>query len=320
MGKKTVSLIMLLCFTAIGQLSAEDGSRLWLRFQLQEKTNLPDFSGIQGELSSIALQEFQLAWEEMTGNSLLETDKPTGHTLLIGTLENRLIRRLVDREELHELGPEGYILRSVMQGKDRFTIIASTKENGLLYGAYHLLRLIQTNKYNDTLRITERPRYDIRILNHWDNLNGTVERGYAGYSIWQWDQLPEQISPRYREYARANASVGINGTVLNNVNASPDILTDDYLKKAKVIADILRPYKIKVYLSVNFSSPKILGGIPDSDPLNPRVRQWWQEKAREIYRLIPDFGGFLVKANSEGQPGPQDYGRTHADGASMAGL
>ncbi|HBG57491.1 alpha-glucuronidase family glycosyl hydrolase [Proteiniphilum sp. UBA1028] len=317
MGKKTVSLIMLLCFTAIGQLSAEDGSRLWLRFQLQEKTNLPDFSGIQGELSSIALQEFQLAWEEMTGNSLLETDKPTGHTLLIGTLENRLIRRLVDREELHELGPEGYILRSVMQGKDRFTIIASTKENGLLYGAYHLLRLIQTNKYNDTLRITERPRYDIRILNHWDNLNGTVERGYAGYSIWQWDQLPEQISPRYREYARANASVGINGTVLNNVNASPDILTDDYLKKAKVIADILRPYKIKVYLSVNFSSPKILGGIPDSDPLNPRVRQWWQEKAREIYRLIPDFGGFLVKANSEGQPGPQDYGRTHADGANM---
>jgi len=177
--------------------------------------------------------------------------------------------------------------------------------------------LIQTGSDLSTLHISEQPSYDIRILNHWDNLNGTVERGYAGRSIWQWDQLPEKISPRYSEYARANASIGINATVLNNVNASPDILTADYLKKVKVIADILRPYHIRVYLSVNFSSPKILGGLSDSDPLNPHVQHWWQEKTKEIYRLIPDFGGFLVKANSEGQPGPQDYGRTHAEGANM---
>lgn len=306
-----------LCIVSIGLIKAEDGSRLWLRFQPREATTLPAFTAVSGDKESFALQQFQEAWTMMAGSSLSETSQSTGHTLLIGTPKNGEIRKIINAKELRELGKEGYIIRTVMQGKKRVTLVASAGEGGLLYGVYHLLRLIQTGSDLSTLHISEQPRYDIRILNHWDNLNGTVERGYAGHSIWQWDQLPEEISPRYREYARANASIGINGTVLNNVNASPDILTASYLEKVKVISDILRPYHIRVYLSVNFSSPKILGGLSDSDPLNPQVQKWWQEKTKEIYRLIPDFGGFLVKANSEGQPGPQDYGRTHAEGANM---
>ncbi|MEI2272988.1 alpha-glucuronidase [Sphingobacterium sp. ML3W] len=188
---------------------------------------------------------------------------------------------------------------------------------GLLYGVYHLLRLQETGRQLPYLPIIEIPSYDIRMLNHWDNLDGTIERGYAGHSLWKWQELPQKLSPRYEEYARANASIGINSTVLNNVNAAPQLLEANYLIKVKALADLFRKYGIKVYLSVNFSSPQILGGLPSSDPLNEDVQHWWRSKAKQIYRLIPDFGGFLVKANSEGQPGPQDYGRTHADGANM---
>ena len=310
-------LVISFCIAAIGQLAAEDGSRLWLRFQPQEKSSLPHFTQLRGDASSVALIEFQHAWQEMSGSSLTENGNDPAHTLLIGTLKNREVRKFIKRNELQKSGKEGYIIRTVEQGNRRTTVVASAGEAGLLYGVYHLLRLIQTSSYNDSLAISEQPRYDIRILNHWDNLNGTVERGYAGYSIWQWDKLPGEISPLYREYARANASIGINATVLNNVNATPDILTKEYLEKVKLIADELRPFHIKVYLSINFSSPKELGGLENSDPLQPEVAQWWKNKADEIYRIIPDFGGFLVKANSEGLPGPQDYGRTHAEGANM---
>lgn len=314
---RRIFCIIWLCIVSIGVINAEDGSRLWLRFQSCNTATLPNFTAINGNKGSFALQQFQEAWSLMTGNNLPERNLSAGHTLLIGTSKNREIKKVVKAKELKELGTEGYIIRTVMQGNKMVTLVASLGEGGLLYGVYHLLRLIQTGTDLLSLQISEKPSYDIRILNHWDNLNGTVERGYAGYSIWQWDKLPEVISPRYKEYARANASIGINGTVLNNVNASPDILTTSYLQKVKIIADILRPYHIKVYLSVNFSSPKIVGGLSDSDPLNPQVQKWWHEKATEIYRLIPDFGGFLVKANSEGQPGPMDYGRTHSDGANM---
>jgi len=157
----------------------------------------------------------------------------------------------------------------------------------------------------------------LRLLNHWDNLDGSIERGYAGPSLWGWDDLPAVVSPRIAAYGRANASLGINGTVLNNVNAQARSLSHPYLLKAKAVADVLRPYGIRVYLSANFAAPKTIGGLPVSDPLDPAVARWWREKAGEIYGLIPDFGGFLVKANSEGQPGPQDYGRTHADGANV---
>jgi alpha-glucuronidase len=199
------------------------------------------------------------------------------------------------------------------------TIQANT-ENGILYGVFELLRRQQTGE-----AIQEEicnPSYDRRILNHWDNLDGSIERGYAGQSIF-WrkgnDAFSETETDKtlWQEYARANASIGINGSVLNNVNASPLMLTSDYLQRIKAIADVLRPYGIKTYLSVKFSSPAQIGGLKTSDPLNPEVAQWWKDKAKEIYTLIPDFGGFLVKANSEGQPGPQDFGRTHADGANM---
>ncbi len=310
-------LVISFCIAAIGQLAAEDGSRLWLRFQPQEKSTLPPFTRLRGDASSVALKEFQHAWQEMSGSSLPENGSDRTHTLLIGTLKNREVRKLIKSKEVQEPGIEGYIIRTVEQGNRRTTVVASAGEAGLLYGVYHLVRHIQTGHFSNKVEITEQPRYDLRILNHWDNLNGTVERGYAGYSIWQWDKLPGEISPLYREYARANASIGINATVLNNVNATPDILTKEYLEKVKLIADELRPYHIKVYLSINFSSPAELGGLENSDPLNPMVARWWKKKADEIYQIIPDFGGFLVKANSEGLPGPQDYGRTHAEGANM---
>ncbi|MDE6289912.1 MAG: alpha-glucuronidase, partial [Muribaculaceae bacterium] len=191
------------------------------------------------------------------------------------------------------------------------TVIAPSGE-GLLYGALSLYRPASCYDRTDS------PRHSVRVLNHWDNLDGTIERGYAGKSIWNWDSpLTEQQISLYRKYGLANAMAGINGTVLNNVNASPNMLTPDILNRVAEIADILRPYGIKVYLSVNFASPSVIGGLNTADPLDKNVANWWKEKAKEIYRIIPDFGGFLVKANSEGQPGPCDFGRTHADGANM---
>ena len=213
------------------------------------------------------------------------------------------------------LPKDGYTIKS-QGGK---TVISAANDAGLLYGAYHLLRLQQISENGvyfdqsmDHLDITEKPFYDLRILNHWDNPNGTVERGFAGKSIFL-NPTPE----RMKMYARANASVGINGTVLNNVNAKPEALSTESLQKAKSIADQLRPYGIRVYLSINFASPIKVGGLETADPLDANVIKWWKNKVNEIYKLIPDFGGFLVKANSEGEPGPQDFGRTHADGANM---
>ena len=206
------------------------------------------------------------------------------------------------------LSPEAYTIKS----QDGKTVIAAGGDAGLLYGAYHLLRLQQTGQPIGTLDISEQPFFDLRILNHWDNPNGTVERGFAGRSIFL---NPDPV--RMKIYGRANASVGINGTVLNNVNAKPEALSAESLQKAKSIADQLRPYGIRVYLSINFASPIRLGGLETADPLNAQVIGWWKDKVNEIYRLIPDFGGFLVKANSEGEPGPQDFGRSHADGANM---
>lgn len=268
---------------------AEDGSRLWLRYpeieiKQKEKSILSSHSS---PTINIALDELSNHWQGQTVELQL----------------NKKLKHLKD----------GYSIKS----NNQKIIISASSDVGLLYGSYCLLRLQQTGADLTTLDIEELPSYDIRILNHWDNLDGTIERGYAGYSLWKWDELPNTLSPRYKEYARANASIGINGTVLNNVNASPNILKKDYLEKVKALAGIFRPYGLKVYLSVNFSSPKVLEGLSDSDPLNPEVQKWWKAKAKEIYSLIPDFGGFLVKANSEGQPGPQDYGRTHADGANM---
>ncbi|WP_242123764.1 alpha-glucuronidase family glycosyl hydrolase [Sphingobium sp. Sx8-8] len=219
--------------------------------------------------------------------------------------------------KLDGLGDEGYAIRSLIRNGQPVTLIAANSDIGLLHGAYAYLRLADTGASLDRLDIRSAPRMKLRLLNHWDNLDGTVERGYAGQSIWDWWRLPDWKGPRYTDYARANASIGINGTVLNNVNARSDSLTAPYIAKAAALADLFRPYGIKVYLSVKWTAPMELSGLKSADPLDPQVAAWWKAKADEIYRAIPDFGGFLVKANSEGQPGPQDYGRTHADGANM---
>lgn len=218
--------------------------------------------------------------------------------------------RLTKKGLAKKLPRNGYAISRT----DDEVIIQGSDDLGILYGAYALLRNPQSGK--DSC-LYDSPAYSLRILNHWDNLDGTIERGYAGHSLWKWDELPTTVSPRYEEYARANAAIGINGTVLNNVNASPRILSHDYLVKVARLADIFRPYGIKVYLSVNFASPMALDSLPTADPLDKRVNKWWKDKAKEIYGLIPDFGGFLVKANSEGQPGPMDFNRSHADGANM---
>ena len=269
---------------------AEDGSRLWLRYDTTRNATVT--CGKQSATLDIATSELRKAWKGLP-----------------------VTLRINNSKELRVLGEEGYHIRLSDDGRQ--VVISSIGEQGLLYGAFHLLRLQESGADLSRLNITERPAYDLRILNHWDNLDRTVERGYAGQSLWNWEELPDIRSDRYAEYARANASIGINGTVLNNVNASPSILTDGYLEKVKVLADIFRPYGLRVYLSVNFASPMVLDSLPTADPLNKEVIRWWKRKAKDIYRLIPDFGGFLVKANSEGQPGPCDFGRTHADGANM---
>jgi alpha-glucuronidase len=196
-------------------------------------------------------------------------------------------------------------------------VIASQSDVGALYGVFYYLRLLQTLKPIARLDVSEKPRLQLRMLDHWDNLDGTIERGYAGRSLWNWNELPEKIDPRLSDYARANSSIGINGVVLNNVNANAQILTAEYLRKVAALADTFRPYGIRVYLSPRFSAPIELSGLKTADPLDAEVIAWWKNKADEIYRLVPDFGGFLVKANSEGQPGPRTYNRSHADGANM---
>lgn len=287
MKKLLLSLLLLSWFYLA---VAEDGSRLWLRLPMNAEAQIS--CNVHSQTLRIACTELQKAWKGAPVSLQLSREK-----------------------KWKSLGEEGYTITTTASGKQ--ITLTSSGESGLLYGAFHLLRLQETGSDLSSLNITERPAYDIRILNHWDNLDRTIERGYAGRSLWLWDELPGTLSPRYEAYARANASIGINATVLNNVNASPEILSSDYLMKVKALADIFRPYHLKVYLAINFSSPSALGGLPTSDPLDASVRRWWKEKVKEIYASIPDFGGFLVKANSEGLPGPQDFGRTHADGANM---
>ena len=308
---------LILLFTVLTSLhvsAQSDGSQLWLGKQYanscQVISQLPDDA-----TAKIAKQELENNWRGK--NVELKIDK----ALNFG---------------------EGYNLyaRPAQQGDNiqyEATITASNPI-GLLYGAYELIRLQNTDAYNTgsgnqqnfskAIDETEKPQVGLRILNHWDNLDGSIERGYAGKSIFKWEEIKlgkngkggsisKSLHDRLITYARANASIGINGSVLNNVNASPKMMTAEYINKVRVIANILRPYGIRVYLSINFASPMALGYTKTADPLDKKVQQWWQKKAKEIYAAIPDFGGFLVKANSEGQPGPGDYHRTHAEGANM---
>ena len=307
-------------------LPDEDGSKLWLRYAppgdaaasyrpLVRQIRVDGASATCG----IIRDELRLATAAMLGDAvpLAENGLQAG-TVVVGTPENSaMVRELNWTADLRAAGGEGFIIRSVRIARQPVTVIASNGEIGALYGAFHFLRLMQTGRPVARLALTDRPALQLRVMNHWDNPNGTIERGYAGRSLWQWNELPGQLSPRYAAYARANASIGINGAVLNNVNADARILSPEYLRKVAALADVWRPYGVRVYLSANFAAPVQLGHLATADPLERSVADWWKAKADEVYSLIPNFGGFLVKANSEGQPGPKTYGRTHAEGANV---
>ena len=283
---KLKSLILAVTAILTGSTAwAYDGSCLWLSGGDNDNQTVITVPKSKSPTVAIAAEELNKAWHGEPLRLEIKRDK--------------------------NLGNEGFRVYRDKKG----LVLSANNDLGLLYGSYALLR---DNAAGKAIALREEiPAYNVRVLNHWDNLDGTIERGYSGHSIWNWDELPDVVSPRYREYARANASVGINGVVLNNVNASSKILSAEYLAKVAKIADVFRPYGIKVYLSANFAAPMLLGGLKTADPLVPEVAAWWKAKADEIYKLIPDFGGFLVKANSEGQPGPCDFDRTHAEGANM---
>ena len=318
----TLAFVALLCMAPV---HAEDGYELWLRYHpLAAEQVQHDRSHASQLIADAATPTRAAARTELLRGlrGLLGSAPPLSDTvtrdgaIIAGTPSSSpLVAQL--RLDTSKLGKEGYLIRSVTLHGHPVTAIVGNDDIGVMYGSFHFLRLLQTEQPLDHLDITEVPRIKLRVLDHWDNLNGSVERGYAGASIWDWWKLPDWVSPRYTDYARANASIGINGVVLNNVNADPLILTPAYLKKVAALADAFRPYGIRVYLSIRFSAPIEIGGLKTADPLDPGVQRWWRGKTDEIYKLVPDFGGFLVKANSEGQPGPQDYHRTHADGANL---
>ncbi|WP_245336923.1 alpha-glucuronidase family glycosyl hydrolase [Sphingomonas sp. PvP018] len=300
---------------------AEDGYDLWMRYRplakdaataLDRDAESVEVRG-QSATLRVAADELRRGLAGLTGHAFVMGPSP--HPILLATSADADVGRL--DLPLKDLGDDGYIVREVRLGGRDVTLVTARTDRGVLYGSFALLRHIQTGGRLDRIALASTPRVKLRVLNHWDNLDGVVERGYAGQSIWDWWTLPDFKDPRYTDYARANASIGINGSVLNNVNAKPDSLSASYIAKAAALADVFRPYGIKVYLSARFSAPIELGKLKTADPLDPQVAAWWKAKSDEIYRAIPDFGGFLVKANSEGQPGPRDYHRSHADGANM---
>lgn len=320
-----LTAIALFCLGA--GASAEDGYRLWLRYDPLPEQMIriyrPRVSSIVVQGNSATLDavraELSRGCTGLLGGPVpvAEEIKRSGAVVIGTPKSSSLIAGLGWERQLADLGPEGFRIRSLKIGGRAVTVIASDGEVGALYGAFHFLRLMQTLQPLSNLDVSQQPHLRLRLLNHWDNLDGSIERGYAGQSLWNWKALPETIDPRLIDYARANASVGINGSVLNNVNASAQSLSAEYLRKTAAIADAFRPYGVRVYLSARFSAPIELGGLKTADPFDPEVRAWWKKKADEIYQLIPDFGGFLVKANSEGQPGPRTYNRNHVDGANM---
>jgi alpha-glucuronidase len=322
---RNIALAALVAFAIITPAQAEDGYELWLRYHPVEKVWLGKYGAAAQALApagnSPTIRAARDELERGLGGLLarripIDNGLRRSGTILFGTPSGSPVIAGLNLP-LSKLGMEGYVIRSTAAHGRAVTVIAANGDAGVLYGVFRYLRLLQTRQRVDQLDIASAPRIQNRILDHWDNLNGTIERGYAGFSIWDWPKLPDYRDPRYTDYARADASIGINGVTLNNVSSQTAILTPRYIEKAAALADVFRPYGIKVYFSARFSAPIEIGGLKSADPLDPAVIAWWQAKTDEIYRAIPDFGGFLVKANSEGQPGPQDYHRTHADGANM---
>jgi len=315
--------LIFVCCTVAAQ--AEDGHELWLRYRPLDASLVsiyrPAFTALVVAGGSATLDaardELVQGFGGLLGRSVLVRATIGGDgAVVVGTPASSRIVASLDLP-LGQAGAEGYVIRTMLWGGHRITVIAANSDIGVLYGAFGFLRLLQTGHPIDRLDILSVPRLKVRVLDHWDNLDGSIERGYSGASLWRWQTLPGYIDPRYGEYARANASIGINGAVLNNVNSRSDSLTSIYIEKTAALARAFRPYGVKVYLSARFTAPMDIGGLSTADPLDPSVRAWWRDKIDEIYRAIPDFGGFLIKANSEGQPGPQDYGRSHSDGANM---
>ncbi|HKB96892.1 MAG TPA: alpha-glucuronidase family glycosyl hydrolase [Rhizomicrobium sp.] len=314
-----VAFLLLLAVPA----RAEDGYDLWLRYRPMEANAQAQYRPLATAIVSEGTSpSLNAARDELTRGLSGLLDRPVGTgavaegAVVIGTPANSpLIAGL--KLPLAKLGKEGYLIRSTSLNGHAVTVIASNSDIGVLYGSFAFLRLIQTCQPADRLDIASAPRIKLRLLNHWDNLDRTIERGYAGQSIFDWQKMPDYMDPRYTVMARANASVGINGISVNNVSADVWMLSSLYMDKLAALADVLRPYGIRVYVAARFSAPIELGKLKTADPADPQVAAWWKKEIDGIYRRIPDFGGFVVKANSEGQPGPRDYNRTQAEGANV---
>jgi len=312
---------VVVCCVLLGAASprpaVEDGYDLWLRYRpVGDSGRLAEYRAaltqlvVEGDSPTLraARDELSVGLAGLLGSAVPGADSVLRDGALIaGTpATSPLVAALPLADDLRRAGDEGFVLRALPVRGRQAIVIAGNSGVGVLYGAFNLLRLIQTGAPLRGLAVVSAPKLRLRLLDHWDNLDGTVERGYAGRSLWDWPHLPDSIDPRYRDYARANASLGINGTVLTNVNANARALSPEYLGKVAALADVFRPYGLRVYLTARFSAPIELGGLATADPLDSVVRAWWRRKVDEIYRAVPDFGGFVVKANSEGQPGPQD--------------
>ncbi len=325
---RTLPFLLIIILLSGFSLQAEDGYRLWLRYvKIPNNNILKEYSSqinsiyIEGSSSTIfaAKEELINGLTGLLGKEIIAVNgiKSNGTVVVANYSSSKLLNELNIAGQLSNLGNEGFLILTTTVKNKKTIVITANTDVGVLYGVFNFLKMLQTNQPVNKINFTSSPKIKLRLLNHWDNLDRTVERGYAGFSIWDWHKLPDYIYPQYIDYARANASVGINGTVLTNVNANARVLTEEYLIKVAALANVFRPYGIKVYLTARFSAPIEIGGLKTADPLDKNVQQWWNKKVEEIYKIIPDFGGFLVKANSEGQPGPQNYGRSHSDGANM---
>ncbi len=327
---KLHKLLILLILISTIKSSAQnvDDYQLWLKYsRIENAILIKNYSQIAksiyigngNPILANAKKELSSALPLMLGQKSIYSASIDSKNSLVIELYQNLPEQLKDKVEkdFEDITDEGFLIKSITLNGNPKTIISAKKEIGILYGVFRFLHLMQTYQDLKKISLADSPKINLRMLNHWDNLDRSVERGYAGFSLWNWQKLPDYIDERYIDYARANASIGINATALTNVNANALVLTPMYLKKVEALANVFRDYGIKVYLTARFSAPIEIGNLKTADPLDPEVRKWWKDKVAEIYSKIPDFGGFLVKANSEGQPGPQNYGRNHVDGANM---
>lgn len=326
MQKLRILLVALMVVGATKTSSGEDGYRLWLRYDLVEDAQMlgryrqfiKNWVALEDSPTiNAAKEELQLGLSGMLGRPVNGVQSITSGAIVLGKTTAPELSKLSFVNNNVLTADDSYLIFTATIDKKKVIVITGKEDIGVLYGTFHFLRLLQTRQDIANLAIHSAPKVKLRILNHWDNLDRTVERGYAGFSIWDWHKLPDYIDPRYKDYARANASIGINGSVVTNVNANALVLTPHYLEKVAALANVFRPYGIKIYLTARFSAPMEIGGLKSADPLDGDVRKWWKDKVAEIHKYVPDFGGFVVKANSEGQPGPQNYGRSHAEGANM---